>query len=109
MHSHNTETISWKKDSGYIILNARMSIYCNLLKSSIQFICLFFWALLLNYCLLTLDLFRAHRTANRNLKLVLDIFLSKWMVANTVIEVSISLHKYAVSETNENVDNKCPH
>lgn len=28
------------------------------------------------------------------------------MVANTVIELSISVHKHAVSETNENVDNK---
>lgn len=81
-----------------------MSIYYILLKSFMHFLCLFFGGLLSNYCLLTLELFRAHRIANRNLNIALGIFISKWMTASRVIEFSISLQKYAVIETNENID-----
>lgn len=84
-----------------------MSIYYILPKSSIHFICLFFSALLLN-CLIILELFRAHTIAKRNLKIVLGIFISKWMVTSTVKELSISVHKYPAIETNENVDTKYP-
>lgn len=68
-----------------------------------HFIHLFsFVELLLNYCLLTLELFRAHRVANRNLNITLGIFISKWMIASRVTELSISLQKYAAIGTNEN-------
>lgn len=84
-----------------------MSIYYILPKSSIHFICLFFSALSLN-CLIILELFRAHTIAKRNLKIVLGIFISKWLVTSTVKELSISVHKYPAIETNENVDTKYP-
>lgn len=94
---------------GHTTSNVRISIYYIIPKSSSHLIYLFFRALLLNYCLLTLELFRAHRIANRHLKIALGIFISKWIVASTVTEHSISLHKCAAIETNENVDTKYPH
>lgn len=66
---------------------------------------LIFGSLLSNYCLLTPELFRAHRIANRNLNIALGIFISKWMTPSRVMELSLSLQKYAVIGTNKNIDN----
>lgn len=63
---------------------------------------LFFWAPI--KLLFTFEFFRAHRGANRNLKIALGIFISKWIIASRVTELSISLQKYAAIETNENID-----
>lgn len=93
-----------KTNVQYVTSNARTSTYYLLPKSSIHLICLFFWALVLNYRLLTLELFRAHRIATRNIKIILGIFISKWIW--TVTDFSISLHKYAAIESNENVHTK---
>lgn len=98
-----------KADLWCITLNVKWVYIMSFLKIQLIFISLLIWALLFNYCLLTLELFRAHRITNRNLKIALGIFISKWMAASVEIELIISHHKYATIKTNENVNTKYPH